>query len=350
MKNLVHFALSVLFLLSIASAQNIPAVDVFGGYSYLNFDVPSSAETTSQKLKLNGWEFSASVGLFHHLAAEADFSGHQRSDCGGVPGLKCDDFSWGLGPRFTLGDRSNKFTGFVHGLVGKDRADILATSGTTVSDTSVALAAGGGADYWLFRHVGIQFGPADYIFARHLNSFGAPNQSNFRVSGGIAFRFGGNFPPSEPKAPKEPKAKSESHRSWIRPWHKSKSAPSEGQPSETQPAESRSPTPVTSAPQPSRKPASVPAPSPSRGMPIHPLGIVAAPQELDGARILSIEPGSVAEMASLKPGDLIKSVDGKAVRTPMELAAELSDKTGKVRIGILRGTFATEMVILLGAH
>jgi S1-C subfamily serine protease len=85
-------------------------------------------------------------------------------------------------------------------------------------------------------------------------------------------------------------------------------------------------------------------------MPIHPLGILAAPQEFDGAKILSIEPGSAAEMASLKPGDLIKSVDGKAVRTPMELAAELSDKTGKVRIGILRGTFATETVILLGSH
>jgi len=85
-------------------------------------------------------------------------------------------------------------------------------------------------------------------------------------------------------------------------------------------------------------------------MPIRPLGIVAAPQEFDGARILQVEPGSVAEMASLHVGDLIKSVDGKAVRTPMELAAELADKTGKVRIGILRGTWATETVILLGGR
>jgi S1-C subfamily serine protease len=85
-------------------------------------------------------------------------------------------------------------------------------------------------------------------------------------------------------------------------------------------------------------------------MPIHSLGVVVAPQEFDGAKILEIELGSVAEMASLHAGDLIKSVDGKAVRTPMELAAELSDKSGKVRIGILRGTFATETVILLGAR
>ncbi len=349
MKNLVHFALSVLFLLGIASAQNIPAVDVFGGYSYMNFNVPASAETASQKLNFNGFEFSASVGLFHRLALEGDFSDHWLNDCGQVLNLKCDDFSWGFGPRFNFGDRSSKLTYFVHGLVGQDRADILAVSATTVSDTSVALAAGGGVDYWFSRHIGVQLGPVDYVFARHLNSFGAANQSDFRAAGGIAFRFGGNFPPAEPQAPKEPKApkesktKSQSHRSWIRPWHKTKSAPSETQPSESQPS-----TPVTSAPQPARTPASVPGPS--RGMQVHPLGIVAAPQEFDGARILSIEPGSIAEMASLKPGDLIKSVDGKAVRTPMELAAELADKTGKVRIGILRGTFATETVILLGGR
>ncbi len=351
MKKLVHFALTGLFFLGIASAQNIPAVDVFGGYSYLSFQVPASGETTAtaQRLTLNGWDFSASVRLFHRFSAEGDISGHTLNDCGGISGLKCDNFSYMLGPRFTLGDRSSKLTGFVHGLVGQDRADIL-SSGATVSDTSLSLAAGGGVDYWFFRHVGVQLGPVDYIFARHLNSFSAANQSDFRASVGIAFRFGGEFPASEPKAPKEPKAKSESHRSWIRPWHKTTSAPSETQPSQRQPT-----TPVTSAPQPSTptsasQPIQPLTPAPSRGMAIHSLGVVVAPQEFDGAKILEIEPGGVAEMASLKPGDLIKAVDGKAVRTPMELAAELIDKSGKVRIGIVRGTFATETVILLGAH
>jgi len=83
-------------------------------------------------------------------------------------------------------------------------------------------------------------------------------------------------------------------------------------------------------------------------MPLPSLGVVLVPQEFDGAKILEIVPGGVAEMASLKAGDLIKSVDVKAVRTPMELAAELSDKSGKVRIGILRGDWATETLILLG--
>ena len=83
-------------------------------------------------------------------------------------------------------------------------------------------------------------------------------------------------------------------------------------------------------------------------MPVRTMGIVVGPQEFDGAKILSIDPGSVAEMAALHVGDLIKAVDGKTVRTPMELAAELSDKTGKVHITIMRGDFATETVIMLG--
>jgi serine protease DegQ len=85
-------------------------------------------------------------------------------------------------------------------------------------------------------------------------------------------------------------------------------------------------------------------------MSIASLGALFVPQEFDGAKIVEIVPGGAAEMASLKAGDLIRSVDGKAVRTPMELAAELSDKSGKVRIGILRGDWATETVILLGSR
>jgi PDZ domain len=341
MKKLVHFALTAtaLFLAGISSAQNIPAVDVFGGYSYLHLQVPSSGATTSQSFDLNGWDASATIGLFHHLSAEVDLSGHFLTDCAGQSALRCDNFSYMFGPRFTIGDRSSKITAFVHGLIGRDQADLYSSEqSATISDTSTAVAAGAGVDYWFSRHIGVQLGPIDAFYTNHLSQDGASSQLTYRAAAGIAFRFGGNFPPAEPKAPKDQQEKSESHRSWIRPWHKTQSAPSEGQPTETATARP--------APQPSRPLTTMT----SRGMTVHSLGVIVAPQEFDGAKILEIEPGGVAEMASLHVGDLIKSVDGKAVRTPMELAAELADKTNKVRIGILRGTFATETVILLGAH
>jgi PDZ domain len=341
MKKLARFVLAAFFicgisgLCGIATAQNLPAIDVFGGYSYLHFPQPTSGQTPYEQLDLNGWDFSASVNLFHHIGVEGDLSGHYLSGCADVEGVNCSDFSYMIGPRYTFGDRSSKVTFFVHGLVGQDRASLLGLSDNSLSDTSVALAAGGGAVYWASRHIGLQFGPFDFMYTNHLNNSEASSQGSFRAGGGIAFRFGGNFPPVEPKAPEESEG---GHRSWIRPWHKS--APAEGQPSES--------NPNTSAR--AHAPAAAAAPLPvSHGMPVHSLGLVVAPQEFDGARILQVDPGSVAEMASLHVGDLITSIDGKPVRTPMELAAELSDKTGKIKIGILRGKFATETVIILGA-
>jgi hypothetical protein len=342
MKELVRFVFAVFVLLGtfagIASAQKLPPIDVSAGYSYFRFDQPASGSTPYEQLQMNGWDGAVSVGLFHHLAAEMDFSGHQVDDCAGQDGFTCKNFSYMFGPRFTFGDRTNRLTFFAHGLVGRDNATLFGFNGTTVSDTSISAAAGGGGVFWLFRHVGAQFGPFDYVYTDHLKNQGSSNQGSYRVGGGIAFRVGGNFAPAEPKAPKE-ESESGGHRSWKRPWHKTYP---EGQ----QPAE----VPAPKASRKSAPPAAAPAPTPSRGMPVHPLGIVAAPQEFDGALILSIEPGSVGEMASLHIGDLIKAVDGKAVRTPMELAAELSDKTGKVRITIQRGKVTTETELLLGAH
>lgn len=323
MKNLVHFALVALFLLGSASAQNLPAIDVFGGYSYLSFDFPAnpSSGTASQRLAMNGYDFSVAVGLFHHLAVEGDVSGHSLNDCDNTT-FSCSNFSYMFGPRYNLRDRSSRITGFVHALVGRDNGTLVLTnSSTSLSDTSIAFAGGGGVDYWLFRHIGIQLGPVDYMYTRHLNDFGLPSQNNIRASGGVVFRFGGELPSAE-RAPK------------------SQPLPSEGQSS------SKSRRGPSAAPPPTAQPETVSIPG--RGMPITSLGVVVAPQEFDGAKIVEVVPGGVAEMASLKPGDLIKSVDGKAVRTPMELAAELSDKSGKVRIGILRGTFATETLVLIG--
>ena len=324
MDKLVRIALAALFLLGIASAQNIPEVNVFGGYSYLNFDLPAnpSTGTTSQRLAMNGWEFSAAVNLFHHLAIEGDLSGHSLSDCTSITGMTCDDFSFMGGPRYTFGSRSGKITAFVHGLVGRDNADLPGSSGVSVSDSSVAVAAGGGIDYWVYHHmIGLQLGPADFMYTRHLNTYAVPSQNNIRVAAGVVFRFGG-----ETSGETSPRAKRESSSNA----HAARNASPAAQPTTVAASQSAQ------------------LGIPGHGMPIAALGLAVGPQEFDGAKILEIVPGGLAEMASLKVGDLIKSVDGKPVKTPMELLAELSDKTGKVRIGIQRGDLATETLILLG--
>src|SRR5271157_5531668 len=116
MKKLVRFALAALFLAGIAVAQNLPAIDLFGGYSYLHFNQPTSTQTQYEQLTMNGWEFSVSVGLFHHISVEGDLSGHNLGNCAGTT-VTCSDFSYMVGPRYTLGDRSSRITPFVHALV-----------------------------------------------------------------------------------------------------------------------------------------------------------------------------------------------------------------------------------------
>jgi hypothetical protein len=321
MKKLVRFALAAFFLLGIAAAQNLPEVDVFGGYSYYSFYMPAnpSAATVSQRLALNGADFSLALLRWHHLSAEADVAYHSLGDCVNTT-FSCSNFSYLFGPRYNFrDDPANKITGFFHVLAGGDHAT-LSYNGSSLTDNSIAVAAGAAVDYWVFHHIGVQLGPVDYVYTRHLSDFDVPSQNNFRAAAGIIFRFGGAYSgESTPKVRQTAAA---------------------------------APAPVETSRGAARQPVAQPAPTftSSRGMTIAQLGVAVVPQEFDGAKIVDMEPGGVGEMASMKVGDLIKSVDGKPVRTPMELLAELSDKAGKVRIGIQRGDFTTETLILIGPH
>ncbi len=69
--------------------------------------------------------------------------------------------------------------------------------------------------------------------------------------------------------------------------------------------------------------------------------------------IIEVVPGSAAEMAGLRVGDVINAVDGKPVRTPMELAAELANHApgSTVRLGVLvRGYWQSETTVILGGQ
>jgi hypothetical protein len=312
MKKLVHFALAVLFIQGLAAAQHVPLITAFGGYSYLNFNVPSNNVTqfASQQLAFNGYEFGGSVSLFRGLGAEFNVSGHGLSNCGDT-GENCSNFQYFVGPRYDIAIPSTKATVFVHALIGQDRMTLPVAAGGTQADTTVGFGGGGGFDYWFYRHIGLQVGPIDYIYTHHFNAENVPSQTAYRIAAGVAFRFGGNLN-EQPKATQ----------------------------SKAQHGKNQQPATVVYQPP--------PATMTARGMSIPVLGVIVAPQEFDGAKIVDVTSGGVAQMASLKPGDLIRSVDGKIVKTPMELAAELSDKTGKVRLGILRGDVAAETVVLLG--
>jgi hypothetical protein len=338
MEKLVRTVLAVFFLLGIATAQSNPRVTVFGGMSYLSYDNAQNTSSTgvpSNRLNMIGFDASAAFHIWHRFSAEADFGYQLKSNCPNtINEGTCSNYSFMGGPRYAFGSGSGRLTTFVHGLIGDDKANLPYTAnqganGNIVQgDSSFAVAAGGGANYWLFRHIG--FGAeGDWFYTHHLSTYNLPSQTtSFRASAGLVFRFGGETSGGR----REPRSRREISSS--RPWSKSRAVPAGSQPS-------------TEA---ARQPVQSLAGTPGHGMLIASLGAAVVPQEFDGAKIVEILPSSIAEMASLKVGDLIKSVDGKAVKTPMELLAELSDKSGKVRIGIQRGDLATETLILIGGR
>ena len=62
------------------------------------------------------------------------------------------------------------------------------------------------------------------------------------------------------------------------------------------------------------------------GMVVPALAIRVGPAQEEGAEIVEVQPGGTADMAGLRVGDVIRRVDGKEVKTPMDLAVELSNR------------------------
>ena len=89
------------------------------------------------------------------------------------------------------------------------------------------------------------------------------------------------------------------------------------------------------------------------GMLIPSLGITAAIGNNPGAEITDEAPNGITALAGIHVGDVINAVDGKPIRTPMELAAELANHaTGdKIKLGfLLHGQWQSETILLLGNH
>lgn len=130
---------------------------------------------------------SAAWSLNQYLGVVGEFSACKWT---GIPsGLNAHTFTYLFGPRLTY-RAYGRLEPFGELLLGGAHIHGQ-TFGFTSSGTesSFAMAIGGGSDYKLKPSVAIRFIQADYLYKR----LGAPttHQNNFRLQAGVVFRFGG---------------------------------------------------------------------------------------------------------------------------------------------------------------
>jgi peptidoglycan-associated lipoprotein len=156
------------------SAQEMPRVEVFGGYSY--FHVPSSS--AQKGFGLNGWNAQGSVNLNKWLGFTGDFGGYYGSPFS----VSVHSYSYMFGP--TLSYRAQHVTPFAHALFGGGHLS-AAVGGPSSSRSSFAMAMGGGLDLPLKGHFGVRAAQVDWV----RTEFFKTTQNNVRVSTGVMFRF-----------------------------------------------------------------------------------------------------------------------------------------------------------------
>ena len=193
MKNMAFVLGVILFLSLTALAQEVPQVEIFGGYSYMRVNPPDANDSYN----FNGWNGSLVVNANRWFGMAMDFSGHYKT-------IKESDFnddvklhSLMFGPQFSF-RKHDKLTPFVHALFGFGHLDQTVSStqmsGSEAMDwNDFEMALGGGLDVKIHPKVAVRLFQADYIRLRDKGGSAnnlAETMNNFRLSSGIVFRLG----------------------------------------------------------------------------------------------------------------------------------------------------------------
>jgi len=167
----------LLLLLTIGTArpsraQEMPRVQVFGGYSYTRYDTPSFG--FSSPTGLNGYTFSPAYNVIRGFGVVAELSGQYTTN------RNLRDVA--AGPQFLYSRGKMMF--FAHVLFGEARS--LVQVGGPREDTARVTSLGGGLDYSISPRFAVRAVQVDYLRTNLFNT----TQDNFRVSTGLVYRWG----------------------------------------------------------------------------------------------------------------------------------------------------------------
>ncbi len=177
----VQFALAVVLASgAVLSAQEgTPRYEVGLNYSWLHVN---SANQDRQRTG-NGGSGSFAYNINNVVGLVADFGGYANT--------RVNDrlLTYMFGPRFSW--RHTRLTPYTQFLFGGAYVwnDLDTRS---ITQNAFAMAAGGGVDYTLTKHIALKPIQVEYVMTQIDSNKGFGNhQNDVRYSGGVVFRFGG---------------------------------------------------------------------------------------------------------------------------------------------------------------
>lgn len=213
LKNVVLMSTAIVFTAT-AFAQGTPRWEVYGDYSYMQFN---PTVTGLQSRALNGGGGGAQFNIGSWFAIKGELQGYGSTTWTFTESAPTVT-PHGVVPAGTFKSNGNMFTYlfgpvvgihakriYVYGeyLLGGSNSNgygelsrsINAAGGTlNVSGTQhpFTMALGGGLDLVLNKNIALRLGELDWVLTRYTNPITQTNnQNSFRYVGGVVFRFGG---------------------------------------------------------------------------------------------------------------------------------------------------------------
>jgi hypothetical protein len=174
-----------------AFAQQTPAWEFFGGYSFQRSSVREYYKSTptlftfrEQYINLNGWEFAVTENVKPWLGGTFQLDGHYKSP--DFRGSKNRERIHSIlyGPRFS--HRAGWGTAYAHMLFGAARASVTVSPGPHPHETSFAATAGAGLDLNLGKKAAVRVLQLQYSPTNPL----ASKNHRFQASAGMVFYVG----------------------------------------------------------------------------------------------------------------------------------------------------------------
>src|SRR5229473_1297578 len=189
-----------------APGRLVPRYEIAGMYDYINFSPGDPFANFSN----HGASGSLTYNASKWLGLTAELAGYQfQRDLSPLTGSSASVnggfMTYLFGPRLNL-RKFDHFVPFAEFLAGGAHGgtDLTGTS----SQSAFALAAGGGVDVVLTKHIAWRFVQMDYLMTNFSGTSvgGNARQDNFRIGTGIVLRLGLPLPPLPPKPKEQPTA------------------------------------------------------------------------------------------------------------------------------------------------